>query len=143
MKKLFLILILCMGMIACSHSQTEKKTDNLQEKKDMVEVLYFHGAQRCKTCKAIEQNAKKIIESNYADEINIGKLVFKSIDLTQENELAKKYEVTWSSLFVIDYDCNGNENATNLTDFAFATACNAPDKFKSGLSEQLTKMLNN
>lgn len=131
-----------MGMIACSHSQTEKKTDNLQEKKDMVEVLYFHGAQRCKTCKAIEQNTMKIIESNYTNEINTGKLVFKSVDLTQEKELAKKYEVTWSSLFVIDYDSNGNENVQNLTEFAFATACNAPDKFKSGLSEQLTKMLN-
>ena len=108
MRNTLSIIVLCMGMITCSHSQTEKKTDNVQERKDMVEVLYFHGAQRCKTCKAIEQNTMKIIESNYTDEINTGKLVFKSVDLTQEKELAKKYEVTWSSLFVIDYDSNGN-----------------------------------
>ena len=49
MKNVLLILTLCVGMVACSGGKTKSAAENQQTKKDVVEVLYFHGAQRCAT----------------------------------------------------------------------------------------------
>lgn len=143
MKNVLLILTLCVGMVACSGGKTKSVAENQQTKKDVVEVLYFHGAQRCATCMAIEKNTKELLEAAYAEQLKSGKLVFSSVDITKEEALAERYEVSWSSLILVDYDKSGKERATNLTEFAFGNARTASDKFKEGLSEQITEMLNN
>lgn len=143
MRKVLVILTLCMGMVACSGSKRESVAENRQTNKAVVEVLYFHGAQRCATCMAIEKNTKELVETAYAEPLKSGKLVFRSVDITKEEALAERYEVSWSSLIFVDYDKSGNESAANLTEFAFGNARTAPDKFKEGLSERITEMLNN
>ena len=65
MKNVLLILTLCVGMVACSGGKTKSVAENQQTKKDVVEVLYFHGAQRCATCMAIEKNTKELLEAAY------------------------------------------------------------------------------
>ncbi|MBO5795095.1 MAG: thioredoxin, partial [Bacteroides sp.] len=128
---------------ACSGGKTKSVAENQQTKIDVVEVLYFHGAQRCATCMAIEENTKALIESAYAELLKSGKLVFRSVDITKDEALAERYEVSWSSLILVDYDKSGKESATNLTEFAFGNARTTPDKFKQGLSDRITEMLNN
>lgn len=144
MKKELLMVALCMGMAACGNGnvKNESKAEK-QMKKDVVEVLYFHGKQRCATCMAIEKNTKELMESTFAEKLKNGKLVFKSVDITQEETLADKYEVSWSSLIIVDYDKNGKEEATNMTEFAFGNARTNPDNFKKGVAEQINTMLNN
>ena len=143
MKKVLLILTLCVGMVACSDGKAGSSTENQQTKIDVVEVLYFHGAQRCATCMAIEKNTKALVESAYAEPLKSGKLVFRSVDITKDEALAERYKISWSSLILVDYDKSGKESATNLTEFAFGNARNAPDKFKAGLSKRIIEMLNN
>lgn len=143
MKNVLLILTLCVGVVACSGGKRGSVAENQQTKKDVVEVLYFHGAQRCATCMAIEKNTKELLEAAYAEQLKSGKLVFSSVDITKEEALAERYEVSWSSLILVDYDKSGKERATNLTEFAFGNARTAPDKFKQGLSARITEMLNN
>jgi hypothetical protein len=92
---------------------------------------------------AIEKNTKELLEAAYAEQLKSGKLVFSSVDITKEEALAERYEVSWSSLILVDYDKSGKERATNLTEFAFGNARTASDKFKKGLSERITEMLNN
>ena len=36
--------------------------------KNYVEVLYFHGKQRCATCIAIEKYAREVVEKDFANE---------------------------------------------------------------------------
>ena len=110
-----LMMAMCLGMFACGNSNAKSnKATEEQSQKDRVEVLYFHGKQRCATCMAIEKNAKEAVEAQFADELKNGTVVFKSIDISKaENEkIAEKYEVTLSSLFII---------ATGFP--TFATAC--------------------
>ena len=144
MKQELLMIALCVGMVACGNgnAKNESKAEK-QMKKDVVEVLYFHGKQRCATCMAIEKNTKELMESTFAEKLKNGKLVFKSVDITQEETLADKYEVSWSSLIIVDYDKNGKEEATNMTEFAFGNARTNPDNFKKGVAEQISTMLNN
>lgn len=144
MKQKLLMIALCLGMVACGNgnSKNELKAEK-QVKKDVVEVLYFHGKQRCATCMAIEKNTKDLVESTFAEKLKNGELAFKSVDITEEDTLANKYKVSWSSLIIVDYDKNGKEEATNLTKFAFGNARTNPDNFKKGVAEQVNTMLNN
>ena len=144
MKKDLLMIALCMGLVACGNSnvKSEPKADT-QTKADVVEVLYFHSKQRCASCIAIEKHTKELVDSAYAEPLKSGKVVFRSVDITKEEALAERFEVSWSSLILVDYDKSGKESATNLTEFAFVNARNASDKFKQGLSEHITEMLNN
>lgn len=141
MKKELLMITLCMGMVACGNSNAKNESKE-QVKNDVVEVLYFHSKQRCATCVAIEKNTTELLETTFADKLKSGKLVFKSVDITEEETLADKYEVSWSSLIIVDYDKNGKEESTNMTEFAFGNARTNPESFKKGIAEQINTMLN-
>ena len=141
MKKVILwITMLCAGFMACGNGQT--KEAEVQDDEDNVEILYFHGKQRCMTCKAIEQETKQVVESCFADEVKKGLLAFRIIDISKaENEpIADKYEITWSSLVIVKHE-NGKEQAENLTKFAFANAHNKPDMFRSELTKKINGLL--
>lgn len=149
MNKLILTLVICIGLTACGNNQA-KKNDTVkveqtlsQKVNDHVEILYFHGKQRCATCMAIEKNAKEAIEAQFAEEMKNGLVVFKTIDISQpENEkIAEKYEVTWSSLFISKWK-DGKEISENLTEDAFANARNNPEVFKSGITTKVRTALN-
>lgn len=142
MKKILLLMTLCLGLFACgSGSPKAQKGDAQENTKDRIEVLYFHGKQRCATCMAIEQRAKETLEEQFADELKNGTLVFRIIDISQpENEaLADKYEVTWSSLFVCRWK-GSKETSENLTEFAFGNARTAPEAFKNGLAIRIREL---
>ena len=134
---------MCFGLFACgnNNSKNDKATEE-ESKKDCVEVLYFHGKQRCATCMAIEKNAKEVLETQFAEELKNGTVVFKSIDISKdENEkIAAKYEVTWSSLIISRWK-DGKESHENLTEFAFANARTASDAFKSGVADKIRTLM--
>lgn len=143
MKCVSLMIALCLGTVACGkvNEKLESETEK-QVKRDMVEVLYFHGKQRCATCVAIEKNTKELLGTTFADELKSGKLVVKSVNIAKDEKLADKYEVSWSSLIIVDYDKEGKERTENMTEFAFGNARTAPANFKKVVAEQICTMLN-
>ncbi len=145
MKQMILLLTLCLSLVACGNGnakQTKASGDSEVSDKEYVEVLYFHGKQRCATCKAIEANAKEVVEAQFADELKKGDVVFRIVDISRpENErIAEKYEVTWSSLILVKH-AGGKEQAENLTEFAFGNARTAPETFKKAVVEKVTSLL--
>ena len=62
-----------------------------------VEVLYFHGKQRCMTCKSIEAQTKELLTGSLAEAVKTGQIVYRTVDiLDKEGEkIADRYEVTW------------------------------------------------
>lgn len=110
--------------------------------RDHVEVMYFHGKQRCATCMAIEKYAREVVEKDFANEKKKGKVVFKIVDIsTDEGEkIAKKYRVTWSSLFVNGWKA-GKEKRNDMTQFAFKNARKNSDEFKRGVSEKIKELM--
>ena len=138
MQHLLILLFLMIGLTACAADAQKKE----ESPKNGVEVLYFHGKQRCATCQAIEKETKALIDSQFADAVKSGKVRFRVVDITKsENEaLADKYEITWSSLVIVKYN-NGKETAENLTQFAFANARSNPTQFKKELAAKINQML--
>lgn len=135
-----MIFALVIGLTSCGNGA--ETTNAKAPEKDRVEVIYFHGKQRCATCMAIENNSKELVNSMFANEIKNGAVVFKTVDIsTPEGEkIADKYEVTWSSLFVNKWE-KGKETRNNMTDFGFANARKNPDVFKKGLAEKIRQSL--
>ncbi len=112
--------------VACGNGAKKKAVseEKSQLTGDRVEVLY------------------SLLDSVYAKEIKAGKVVFKEVDISKkENEkLADKYEVTWSSLFVNGWK-EGQETVNNMTDFAFSYVKAAPDTFRKGVREKVDSLL--
>lgn len=107
-----------------------------------VEVLYFHGKQRCATCRAIEKYAKEVVHTDFAELVKSGKVRFKEVDIaTPEGEkLADKYRVSWSSLYVNGWK-DGKEERNDMTRFAFQNARNKTDEFKKEVKNTITRLL--
>lgn len=141
-------LCLCLGLLlaACGvNTRKESSVADAQEEvamNDGVEVLYFHGKQRCATCIAIEKGTQEVMEKDLADAVRKGEVKFRTIDISrEENEaVAEKYEVTWSSLFVVKHK-GGVEAVENLTEFAFGNARKSPEVFKAGVVKTVREML--
>lgn len=140
MKKLLLIFALMIGLVSCGSGDNTATAKSPE--KDRVEVLYFHGKQRCATCMAMEKNAKEVVNALFANELKKGTVVFKTVDIstTEGEKIADKYEVTWSSLFVNKWK-DGKESRNNLTEFGFGNARKNPDGFKKGIADKIRQSL--
>ena len=68
MKRFLFLTIACLFSI---WGMAQSDTDTY------VEVLYFHGKQRCTTCKAIEKYTKEVVNADLAELVKNGKLRFK------------------------------------------------------------------
>lgn len=143
MEKVLFILIAILTLSSCSDGKNAKKRSSTEPaQKDVIEVLYFHGKQRCITCNAIEKLTKEVVENDFTQQVKDGKIVFKVIDISTKDgeKLADKYEVTWSSLFINKWT-DGKESKNNMTDLGFSYAKNSPDVFKAGVKKKIDELL--
>lgn len=107
-----------------------------------VEVLYFHGKQRCVTCKAIEKYTKEVVNIDLADLVKKGKVRFKEVDISTSDgeKLAEDYRVSWSSLYVNQWK-DGKEARNDMTRFGFQNARNNTVTFKEELKRKIIQLL--
>lgn len=108
-----------------------------------VELRYFHGKQRCITCRSIEKCAKEVLDESFASQQKNKAISMKVIDLSTEEgkPVAANHKVSYSSLFIVRIDKNGKEDRTNLTRQGFRYAKNNPLESKKILKEAITKAL--
>ena len=108
-----------------------------------VEVRYFHGKQRCITCRSIEKCAKEVLGESFASQQKSKKISMKVIDFSTEQgkPVAADHKVSFSSLFIVKIDKKGKETRTDLTRQGFQYAKRNPAEFKKILKEEITKAL--
>ena len=143
MKRTLVLMMVSLILLACGEKSNAVTVKEQSGKvKDFVEVLYFHGKQRCVTCRSIEQNTKELLEAKFTQQMKAGKVVYRVIDISKKENarIAEKYEVTWSSLFLVQHK-NGKEKAENLTEFAFGHSRTQPEVFKKGLADKVNQAL--
>lgn len=133
MKRVTLFLILTAIFASCG--QSNKKAETIEINPEIVNVFYFHGKQRCKTCVAVQDVARETIETAFADN---DKVRFIEINTSEKgNEtLIEKYEITWNALIIAEGD-----NNVDITDQAFATAVNNPQSLENLIKEEVNKRL--
>ncbi|MBO7598245.1 MAG: thioredoxin [Bacteroidales bacterium] len=131
--KVITIALLFMSIVLSACAQTDSPKTVPTAESNGIEVLYFHGKQRCATCIAIEKQTKQAVE-----ELSDNRLTMRTIDISKkENEsIVEKYEVAWSSLIVVKGD-----NVLNLTELGFSLARNNPDGFRERLKSEIKQLL--
>ena len=147
MKKTIVYLISLLLIASCTgnkkaESFSEKQNEEAQQaNKDViddkvgtVELLYFHGKQRCLTCMAIEKYSTETIAKEFQEQVDSGRIIYKIIDIDKEEALADKYKVASSSLILITHTSQG-EKVSNLTQFSFSCARKESEKFCKDLTE--------
>lgn len=132
MRKILFILLVLIATAAMAQGKV----------KDHVEVVYFHGKQRCLTCMAIEKYAREVVDTDFAREKQSGKVLFRTVDITTPEgaKLAKKYRVSWSSLYINGWK-GGKEKRNDLTAFAFKHARQDTAEFKKEVKKTIQKSL--
>ncbi len=72
------------------------------DSKDHVIVYYFHGAVRCKTCNGIEASAHEVVNAQFAEDQRDGRVVWHTENFQEREDLAKRYEITFSTVVVVE-----------------------------------------
>jgi len=134
--RLSLLLMLLISSVVCN-AQKSKKANLTKPVSSKVDVYYFHFTQRCKTCHAVEDNAKSAVESLYPEQVKNGNYSFKSLNLDDANSqaLAKKLNVGGQTLLVV----TGNKK-TDITSQGFMYA-QEPTKIKEEIKKAVNGLL--
>lgn len=132
MKKLSLLLSLCIISFGLFSQNPEQKESNQSKIDNQVKVYYFHYSRRCATCMAIEDVSRKAVEENYGD-----KVVFDEFDMDEEfgEAIAKKWSISGQTLIIIK-----GEKTVDLTNQAFMYARAKPDKLKEMIKEKVDEL---
>jgi hypothetical protein len=95
---------------------TTQSKGNPNNTVERVEVMHFHPAQQCYSCRTLGEYSNETVNIFFAPELASGKLVFREVnlDLPENADLVKKYDVTGSSLWVGVYDANGFHKEQNV-----------------------------
>ena len=142
MKKIYLLTIVSLMCFSLAGFSQKKVVPKKSVNKTVVEVLYFHGKQRCPTCIAIGDNSIDVVKKDFAKQVKAGQVKFKEIDIStpQGEKIADKYSVTWSSLYLTQWK-NGKEKRYDMTEFGFGNARNNTQAFRTGLKNKIIQFL--
>ena len=150
MKKTLLMFMLGFSMMAAAQSCSNKPCCANKNKvtcqnaattvsnAEQIEVIYFHGKQRCPTCMAIESETKALMEEDLAKQVDANIVKIRVVDFSTEDgkEIAKKYKVSFSSLIIVTKP-KKNETVEDMTRFAFANARSNATEFKKGIRDKV------
>ena len=131
MKQLLLlsiVVVMMIGSMSCDAAQGKNGQTVKAITTQKVEVYYFHFTRRCVTCKTVEAESKRAVESLYPAQAKAGKINFKSINLDDDNSkaIAKKLDVGGQCLLVVS-----GSKKIDLTSEGFMYAISNPEKLKA------------
>ncbi|HUX94114.1 MAG TPA: nitrophenyl compound nitroreductase subunit ArsF family protein [Bacteroidales bacterium] len=136
--RLFIVFILITPFLGCGAQSTENVTKTSDNNSDKIEAYYFHFTARCTTCRTIEAEAKKNLETLYPDKFRQGLITFQSLNLEEESvkPVAKKLGISGQTLLLVKGD-----RKINLTNEGFMYAVVKPEKFKEIINEKVDGLM--
>ena len=132
------ITLLAITVISACNAQNGSKKEVVSSNSGNIEAYYFHFTSRCVTCKAVESEAKKNIETLYPEQVKSGKITFQSLNLDESSskEIAEKLGVSGQTLLIVKGD-----QKFNITNEGFMNARKNPEKFKEIIKEKVDKLM--
>lgn len=129
---LLLALLLLAPLASCQQKPAPPTETSQALAAEKTTVLYFHGKQRCITCRAIEKYAQEVVKALPPEQVEM-----RIIDITApaNQTLVSQYKVSWSSLFLVK-----GGKSVDLTKMAFQYAKSNPDTFKKKLTAEIHKL---
>jgi Tfp pilus assembly major pilin PilA len=83
-----------------------------------VIAYYFHGTNRCTTCRTIERYSKEAIDRYFAQELKNGTLDFKpiNVDEPENRHYIQDYQLYTRSLVLVQYKDDKQQEWKNLSE---------------------------
>jgi hypothetical protein len=133
MKKTFLFSFLIILGFCFSVNAQNIKQEASTLASNKVEAYYFHMSTRCVTCKTVEAQAKKDLETLYGGKVN-----FQSLNLEDDKnkEIVEKLKISGQTLLIVKGD-----SKINITNEGFLYAVTNPEKFKSVIKSKVDGLL--
>lgn len=130
------LLILLSGLNLHTTANPPQDKETIQEEKTLA-LYFFHRSRRCFSCNAIENNTKKTLESQFAEQLENGKISFRvfNVDQPENQAISRKFKATGTSLFLSEKD-GEEEIITNLSMMAMKNARN-----ESAFAEEFSKII--
>ena len=103
---LLFLFVAVAGLAGCAGEAKQTDGSDLMspmiQKADMIEVVHFHGSQRCYSCVTVGKYALKTIQERFPKEVESGTIVFRDIngELPENHDLVVKYQARGTSFFV-------------------------------------------
>jgi hypothetical protein len=126
------------GGIATAADAEVKKT---AEEGDGLMVYYFHGDVRCPTCRAIESQAKEVVDSQYAKQLESGAIAWKVFNYQKGAGVAvgKQFKVDLP-VIVVARMRDGKVQAWKRLDEVWALVNDKP-AYAKFIGEEIDRML--
>jgi hypothetical protein len=123
-------LIFCINNITAQDKEPLNNSEQLSNA--VVNVYYFHNTRRCATCQTVESVTKETLEKTYPEELKKGLIIFKSLNIEDDENkaLAKELDISGQALLLIKED-----QRKDLTNEAFMYARSNPDKLKKEIQQ--------
>ncbi len=132
------ILFLTLSVVLACNSGSTVKEGSYSANADCIQIVLFHLEQRCESCNAVEEETIMVLEGEYREAFESGKIKF--IPLNYQSEEGKKaaeiLRAAGQTLFVVKGD-----SISNLTSAAFMYAHTHPDYYRQALRNELDKYL--
>jgi hypothetical protein len=106
---------------------------------EQVVVYYMYPAIRCVTCNQIEAAARKVVHEDFADALKAGRLNWQEVNISENDALAKRYNVA-SSVVVVVRRQGGADVDFNRLDEVW-TLAEKPDKLAAHIREAVEAAL--
>jgi len=105
---------------------------------DYIQIVLFHLQQRCESCIAVELVTQALLEAEYGEEVQSGKIRFISLNFQSDNgkQAARLLRASGQTMYVVKGD-----STSNLTSAAFMYASTHPDYYQEALRNALDKYL--
>lgn len=68
--------------------------------KNLLKLYYMHATFRCVTCNSIESKAKELVQRDFAEALQSGKIEWEDVNFQKNEPLAKKFDVVASCVVV-------------------------------------------
>jgi len=134
--KILFASVFILSTLSCNAKPPKKNTST--QKIEVITMYYFHYTARCITCKTLEEEAQKDVETLYPNLYKAGKIVFQSINLNEPTgeALAEKLKVAGQTLLIV----KGNQQI-NLTNEGFLYCRSDAEKFKAIIKEKMDALI--
>ena len=139
------IVVIFLGLVLSLQACAQKDTDTVianNPAKLKLKVLYFHITNRCNTCRSIEANVRKTIDSCFIKELATGviDLYVMNCELPENKDMVAKYEAYGATLAFSAYISGAEQKPEDLTNWAFQKV-HTPAVFISELKAKIEEQI--
>jgi len=101
---------------------TPPNSNNSSAPADRVDVVYFHRAQRCYTCRYAEEATRYALETYFKDEMDSGRVTFQVVNVEDKAnaDIVEKYNNASYLTLCINTVRDGTDHIEEVTDIWLA-----------------------